>query len=781
MEKNLDCKKIEKKWQELWEKLEIHRFDEDNPNRIYSIDSPPPFTSGDLHMGHVLSYAYFDFVARYKRLRGFNVYYPQGWDCQGFPTEVKVEEKYGKNMPREQFLKYCHEWTERYIERMRGQMKALGFSPDWRYEYKTMSPEYHKVVQYSLLKMYDMGLLYVAEHPVFWCPRCGSAIAKAETDEVERKTYLNYIIFTVDGENITIATTRPELLHACVAVFVHPQDERYKHLVGKQAKTPLGAVVPIKADADVDMEFGTGIVMVCTFGDKSDVVWAYRHKLPIIKAVDENGKLLNAGEFTGLTLDEARKKIMEHIKAKGLFVKRDEIGQVVKVHDRCKTPVEFIMSREWFAKLKGFEEDIKNAAKSMRWVPEFTIQYLYDWADYIEWDWVISRDRIFGTPLPFWYCGKCGIIPASYEELPVNPALQKKKCPKCGGETRGEEKVCDCWIDSSITPLIISSWPYDEKRFSKLYPSTLRPQGTEIIRTWAFYTIYRCLVLTGKPPFVELLLNGNVLAPDGKKMSKSLGNIIAPDELLEKYSADAIRQWAALSGALARDRPFIYKDIQFAQNFMNKLWNASRFIWSLTGDFKDGEEYEYNFADRWIISRCNRLVAECTEAYENFNFHAAITKMHEFFWHEFCDYYIESVKHRLYQPEVYGEKSRRGAQRALRETLEKFLKLLAPIAPHISEEIYDNIFGKEKSIFLSGWPEAGEIDEEAEKKAELFNKIISEVRNYKARNKMPLNNEVAHAEITVDGNIDEIKAEIKAVGRIREISVKSGEFKIEFH
>ncbi|MFH1448678.1 MAG: valine--tRNA ligase [Candidatus Micrarchaeota archaeon] len=781
-------KGIEKKWQEKWDDEGVYIFDENGEGEIYVLDTPPPFTSGEFHMGHVLSYTYFDFVARYKRMRGYNVYYPQGWDCQGFPTEMKVEKKHGR-LPREEFRKKCVEWTGVCIERMREQMKALGFSPDWKHEYKTMDPEYHKKVQYSLLKMHGQKLIYRSEHPVYWCTRCGSAIAKAELDEFERGTKLNYLTFECEGEKLSVATTRPEYLHACVAVFVHPDDEKYKKYHGKEVTTSLGKKVKLLPDPDADPEFGTGVVMLCTFGDKQDVVWAYRHKLPIVRAIDEHGRLLNSGEFDGLKLKEAREKVLEKLKEEGKLEKQENINQTVKVHDRCKTPVELILSYQWFANIKDHKDEILKAGKSMKWKPDFTIQYFVDWTNGVEWDWVISRQRVFGTPIPFWHCPKCDkVVPASYDELPVNPPEEKEKVCGCGEKLVPEESTCDCWVDSSITPLIISKWPDDERFFKKTYPSSLRPQGMEIIRTWAFYTTYRCLMLTGKPPFAELLINGNVLAPDGKKMSKSLGNVILPDKLISQYSADAVRQWAALSGALAKDRPFNYKDVQFAQNFLNKLWNASRFVEMALEGYGNEEETLHAY-DKWILSRFNRTVKEFSDNFDEFNFHAAISSIHEFFWHEFCDFYLEGIKHRLYQPDKYGEEGKRAAQFTLNKVLSGTLKLLAPIAPFVTEELYSSLFASagEKSIHLSTWPEFEQqrVDEGSERAGALANRILSEVRQYKAENKMPLNADLKGAELTLSkeeiGLLKLIEEELLATGRLGKLETKEGEFKVSVY
>jgi len=779
-------KEIEEKWRKRWEEQGVYKFDEDDDVKpIYSIDTPPPFTSGELHMGHVLSYSYFDFAARYKRMRGFNVYYPQGWDCQGFPTEVKVERKYGR-LPPEQFREKCIEWTREFIERMKSQMKELAFSADWRYEYKTMDPDYHRKVQISLLRMYKDGLIYRKSYPVYWCPKCVSAIAKAELDEVEKDGVLNFIKFIgPNGEDLIIATTRPELLHACVAVLFHPDDERYKYLEGKRIKTPLGREVIAFGDKEVDKEFGTGLVMVCTFGDKMDVIWAHRYKLPIIEAIDKYGKLKNAGEFDGLKIEEARKKILEKLEKEGKIVKKQQLRQMVKTHDRCGTPIELILSMQWFADIRNMASAIKNMAHRIRWIPEFGITYLIDWIEGAEWDWVISRQRIFGTPLPFYYCEKCGETKAAEEsELPFYPEKARSIRCKCRDEMKPETSVCDCWVDSSITPLIISGWPDDEKRFKKFYPNTLRPQGVEIVRTWAFYTIYRSgVALTGIPPWKEILLNGNVLAPDGKKMSKSLGNIISPAELLRDYPVDAIRQWAAMSGAMAKDRPFSYEDIKYAKSFLTKVWNAARFAEPFLKDYKptkrDAEET--GMIDRWILSKMNKVINEYTVDMEGYNYQKAIGRMHNFFWHDFCDNYLEFIKHRVYASD--GGERKRAALYTLHHVILNSILLLAPITPHISEEIYNALFvrGRNKNLSVTSerWPEAGNVDEGVIEEVELLCKIVAEIRQYKASNRMPQNAELGKVILTLDRELNkELQEELRRISRIRELEIKHGGFHV---
>ncbi|MBS3067293.1 valine--tRNA ligase [Candidatus Micrarchaeota archaeon] len=784
-------KSMEKKWQEYWQENKIFKFDETKlktgNSKHYSIDTPPPFTSGELHMGHVLSYSFFDFVARYKRMNGYNVYYPQGWDCQGFPTEVKVEQKFGRLKPAE-FREKCVAWTGEFIARMKQQMIEMGFSPDWKFEYRTMDPEYHKKVQISLIEMYNKKLIYRAEYPVYWCPKCVSAIAKAELDDEEKDGIIYDIKFTgPNGEDLIIATTRPELIPACVAVMFNPEDERYKSLQGKKAKTALGKEVPIIPDKEVDKEFGTGILQVCTFGDKMDVVWMHRYKLPLIDCIDQFGKMKNTGikEIDGLKATEAKKKIVEILEKDGKIVGKKNLKQVVKVHDRCKTLVELIPSKQWFADIRTTGKKIKDLAHEVKWFPDFGITYLIDWVEGAEWDWVISRQRVFGTPLPFYYCGKCNAtIAADINELPYYAEKSTPKKCKCGAELKPETSTCDCWVDSSITPLIISGWPDDKEKFAKLYPNSLRPQGVEIVRTWAFYTIYRSGVgLTGKKPWENILLNGNVLAPDGKKMSKSLGNIISPSQLQQEYPTDAIRQWAAMSGAMAKDRPFSYEDIKYAKSFLNKLWNAARLVEKSTDDYtgKSVSFKDLSLVDRWILSRLHELIKSFTEHMEVFEFQQAINKLHTFFWHDVCDNYLEYVKYRIYG---IDKKAKHNGQYVLRYILFNTIKLLAPFASHISEELYHALFEQEakktKSIHLSEWPEAKEIDEKSVETMGPFNQVIGEVRQYKSKNKMPQNAELTKIKLSLDTLLSyELVNELKAIGKIKEVEQEKGEFKVE--
>jgi valyl-tRNA synthetase len=754
---------IEKKWQEWWKKEEIFKFDLNAPGKIYSIDNPPSFTSGTLHMGHALNHSWIDFMARYKRMRGYNILLPIGFDCHGLPTELKVAKEYGISPDdRQNFRKKCEEWTSYCIDKMLEQYKSLGYSADWEEYYETRSDEYKRAVQYSLLKFYEMGKLIREEYPALWCPRCKTALAKAEVGHVEQQGTLWYINLGVENskEELQIATTRPEFMPACVAVMVHPGDKRYTRYVGEKAVLPYpeGRKVPIIADENVDTEFGTGVVYNCTFGDEEDVLWQRKHGLPTIQIIDDGGNMTKeAGKYAGMSAKEAQKAIAEDLKAGGYVEKEEPYFHSILCHTErssCRAPVEFIPKKQWFIKVKESLPKVVKAAREMRWYPEYMEQRLVDWSESLTWDWIISRQRIYGTPVPFWYCEKCDeVIPPGADDLPVDPAKDTppiKKCPKCGGRVIGTTDTCDCWVDSSISPLMVAHWlkPGEEKFFEKVYPTALRPQGYEIIRTWAFYSVFRCLELTGKKPFEDVVVNGMVAGPDGRKMSKSYGNVISPDEAIKKHGADALRQWA-LKASLGDDYPFAWKDLVYAEKFQKKYWNASYFASLHLKNYKPSKSGKLRPADRWILSRLNSVVKECTEALDKYEFGRALTAIQTFFWGDFCDNYLEICKHRLYNTKG---SAREAAQYTLLEILLKSTLMLAPFIPHITEEVYHLYFKDsfgEKSVHLLKWPDYQEsmIDENAEKMGEQLKAVIGAVRKFKSENKLPLNAEISRVSI----------------------------------
>lgn len=808
--------KEEEKWNDYWLKAEMFNFNKDETSKpLFVIDTPPPNTTGSLHMGQAYWVCYIDAIARYRRAKGYNVLYPQGWDTQGFPTEIETEKKYGRNMPREEFYNKCVEVANSNIKVLKEGMRYLGASFDERYEYATMREDYRAKVQKSLLLMNSKGFVYRADHPVEWCPHCGSSIAREETEEKQRDTKLSHVRFASPGkseEDIIIATTRPELMHACVAVAVNPSDSRYKKMVGHRVSVPLaGRDVKIIADDSVDKDFGTGAEMVCTFGDKQDVMMYYKHKLDLIRAEDQNGRLLNAGKYTGMKVNEAREEVLKDLDAAHLLVKSDVISQTVKVHDKCGTPEELISEMQWFLKTKEHSEKIKEMASQMHWIPESSAQRLYDWANFIEWDWNISRNRVFGTPIPFWYCADCGETIAPEESmLPVNPAVEKapvEKCPKCGSSNiEGEKNTCDVWVDSGITPMLISGWPDDKEFFKSAFPPAVRIQGTDIIRTWAFYTIYRTWAITGSKPLETMLTHGMVLGPDGREMHKSLGNGVDPLDLAKQYSIDSVRLWVALSGATHKDKVFSHEDVKYAKSFIVKAYNSAVFVRNAIGENKIPEEpphNDINIFDAWILTRLNAVLEGADKDYEAYNIYDAATKLVNFFWHEFCDYYIENVKHRIYDTSKKGEGSKIAAIFTLRHVLMESLKALAPIIPHATEEI--NAMFSNSSIMLEKFPkhaaqdkpngyvingfifESGVVAEDIDSAGNLLNDIIAIVRKSKSDSKLALNAPAKLININVPAEyyntVNSSKDELKSICKAEKIDIKeSNEFsvKVEF-
>ncbi len=735
LDKDYKAIEVEEKWLKIW-KDEMYYFDWKSKKPHYIIDTPPPYPTGSFHIGHALNWCIIDFIARYKRMNGYEVMFPQGWDCHGLPTEVKVEEKHGirkRDVTREKFRELCVKFTEENIEKMRKTTKRLGFSIDWSKEYITMYPEYYSKTQLSFIQMYRKGLIYRSYHPVILCPRCETTIALAEIEYRKGRTTLNYIKF---DEDVVIATTRPELIPACVAIAVHPKDERYRNLVGKKVRVPTtDYYVEIIEDEEVDPSFGTGIVMVCTFGDRQDVKWWKKHNLELRNILNRDGTLNEkAGRYKGLTIEEARSAIINDLKKEGRVLKQEEVEHNVGLCWRCKTPVEIIPAEQWFVRVE--KDRILDAARKVRWIPEHMFSRLESWVESMEWDWVISRQRIFATPIPVWYCKKCGSILVAKEEwLPVDPTIESppEPCPKCGStEFDGESDVLDTWMDSSITPLVICDWPNLRE-----YPTSLRPQGHDIIRTWAFYTILRSVAILNEIPWREIVINGMVFGEDGRKMSKSLGNVIIPEEVIEKYGADALRQWAA-SGVIGDDIIFSWKEIVAASRFQQKFWSIARFSLLHISDYKPCEEDRKYLrdVDKWILSKINRLIERVRGYMDSYRFDEAIKAIRSFTWYEYADNYLELVKSRLYSG---SEEEKRGAKYTLYNCLSILTRLIAPITPFLAEECWSKF--NESSVHLQDYPlpDPSLIDPEAEIKGEEIKRIVSLIRKLKHDRGLPLN------------------------------------------
>jgi valyl-tRNA synthetase len=758
MPKDYNFTEIEAKWQAKWEEMGIYHYDWNDMTRVpFSIDTPPPYPSGELHMGNVLNWTYFDMVARYKRMQGFNVLFPQGWDCHGLGIEIQVEKARNirkRDVPPDQFRAWCIELVEKYIAMMKEGILKMGASIDWTTEYKTMNPDYWRRTQLSFILLHKKDYMYRGTHPVNWCPRDETAIADAEVDHIKKDGILHYIRFQLEGssEHLLIATSRPEFIPACVAVEVNPKDERYNKYIGRKISVPLmNREVTIIAEESVDPAFGTGVVQICTYGDKEDVKTVIKHKLPVIRLLTESGKISEAGcKYAGLYVNQARAAIVADLTAAGLLEKTEKIQQEVGVCDRCKAQVEILEVKQWFMKVLPLSDAVEKNAREIPWYPDYMRNRLIDWTRALDWDWVVSRQRLFATPIPVWYCKSCGELVVAQEGwVPIDPRMEKpriERCPKCGGtEFTGETDVLDTWMDSSITCAVHAGWP-DRADWKHLFPASMHPSGTDIIRTWAYYLMVRHLALFDERPFNSVLINGMVLGADGRKMSKSLKNYAAAPEVLNKNGADATRQWAAGGGATGSDIPYRAQDVEYGRRFLIKLWNVAGFAGNLLANYnpQDNADMELELLDKWILSKTEKLTQKVTEAFEKCQFNIAVEEIRNFTWHVFCDFYIEAVKDRLYKSEVYGAANRAAAQHTLYEVLYRVLQLLAPVTPHLTEEIYQHMYLDAKgfqSIQISPWPKINPalVNEAAEKDGDLITAIMSEVRRDKAEKKLSLN------------------------------------------
>jgi len=740
----------ETKWQTFWEKQKISKLDPKAQGAIYSIDTPPPTVSGRMHIGHAFSYTQGDFIARFQRMRGRNVFYPFGTDDNGLPTERLVEKMKGvraTTMDRGEFIVLCRKTLDEIKPQFIKDWKDLGISCDFEDSYSTIDEHCVNTSQLSFIDLFEKGRVYQEETPISWCTQCQTAIAQAEFDNVELSSSFNDIIFKVDGKDVVIATTRPELLAACVAVIAHPADKRYTKLFGKFAKVPLfGHEVPIIADEKADPEKGTGIVMCCTFGDKTDIEWWRKYNLPLRVVLEKYGKMnALAGKYEKLSIKDARKQVIEDLKMAGLLVAQKPITHAVNVHERCSTELEFLKTKQWFIKVLDKKEELIEAADKMTWYPaHMKVRYVH-WVENLQWDWCVSRQRFFGVPFPLWHCKKCGKVKlAERSQLPVDPLKDEPKgtCA-CGcKDFLPETDVMDTWATSSMSPQIALDWAEESKDFKRMFPMSVRFQAHDIIRTWAFYTIVKAVFHHNDVPWKNIMIAGHALDPHGKKMSKSKGNVVDPVQIIQKYCADALRFWAATS-RLGDDLPFQEKELVAGMKFVTKLWNASRFAIMHLQDF-DMSKGELNAIDKCMLSKLAKLIQQCTDAFDGYEYSRTKAEVEKFFWHMICDNYLEIAKGRLYEPEKHGKTARQGAQYTTYQLLLATIKLMAPIMPHITEAVYQLYFAKHDgfaSIHQSSWPtyEKSWVDDSAEDIGEKAIAIIATVRKLKSEKSLGLN------------------------------------------
>jgi valyl-tRNA synthetase len=780
----------EKKWQQFWEDRYLYQFDTGKDSPVFSIDTPPPTVSGNLHLGHCYSYSQPDFYARFHRMNGENVFYPMGFDDNGLPTERLVEKRLGitpENTGIETYIREIQRISEQLETDYEQLWRRLGLSIDWNYLYKTVSPESHKAAQYSFLELYRKGLIYRSSSPAIWCPTCKTAIAHAEVTDLQRQADFITIPFKLDNNmTIPIATTRPELLPACVAVFVNPEDKRYRNLVGRKAAVPLfDRLVPVLADEKADPEKGTGIVMCCTFGDTTDIKWWREYNLPLISIIGTDGLLNNqAGFLAGLDIKSAHKKVIEELKSRHLVLDEKVISQTVSIHERCDTPVEYMETMQWFIRILAQKEELLEAGRKITWHPDYMLSRYEDWVKNLEWDWCISRQRYHGIPFPLWYCAECDeVLPVDISDLPVDPRIHQplKKCSCGSSKFIPETSVMDTWMTSSLTPQIAGKWLESTETFSKVFPMSLRPQAHDIIRTWAFYTIVKSIYHFNEIPWKDIAISGHGLSQEGHKVSKSKSsNIADPSKMMDKYSADAVRYWAA-SSKFGEDSLINEEKIAAGQKLVNKLWSITRFSFPFLENYTPSASIPYLVpTDKWVLSELQHLITDVSDAYKTFDHLSAKNRIENFLWNTLADNYLEMVKSRLYD-RTGGAKGEESAKYTLYRILLSLTKLLAPLMPYITEEIYQLIFRRHEeksSIHLADWPVSSRelLDESADITGKALLEIASSVRRYKSENHLPMSSPLEHMRYVVSSKelLDELTNclfDIRSVTRVNNIEI----------
>ncbi|SHG78210.1 valyl-tRNA synthetase [Thermosyntropha lipolytica DSM 11003] len=729
---------VEKKWYEYWRKNGYFTPSEDRSKKPFSIVMPPPNVTGSLHLGHALDNTLQDILVRWRRMQGYNTLWLPGTDHAGIATQAKVEEALAKeglskyDLGREKFLERVWEWKNLYGSRITSQLCLLGASCDWTRERFTMDEGCSRAVREVFVNLYQKGLIYQGDYIINWCPRCHTAISDIEVEHEETAGNLWYIKYPVEGEDgyIVVATTRPETMLGDTGVAVHPEDERYKHLIGKKVVLPLvNRVIPIFADEYVDKEFGTGAVKVTPAHDPNDFEMGLRHNLEQIVVMDKHGVMNeNAGKYQGLDRSECRRAIVKDLEEQGYLLKVEPHNHAVGHCQRCDTIVEPMVSKQWFVKMKPLAEPAIKAVVDgeIRFVPErFTRIYL-NWMENIK-DWCISRQLWWGHRIPVWYCQDCGEVICSKED--------PERCTACASDNlKQDEDVLDTWFSSALWPFSTMGWPDSTPDLEYFFPTDVLVTGRDIIFFWVARMIFSSLEHTGKVPFRVVNIHGLILDAQGRKMSKSLGNGIDPIEVIEKYGADTLR-FSLITGVTpGNDVRFHWEKVENTRNFANKIWNASRFVlMNLEGYRKiDLDEKEMALPDKWIISRLNLTIKEVERLLEQYDIGEAARCLYDFIWDEFCDWYIELAKPRLFRPKDNREKLL--VQNVLVEVLTTTLRLLHPFMPFITEEIYQHLPGHTETIMLDPWPEFDEnrVMKDALEEMQHIMQTIRAIRNIRA-------------------------------------------------
>jgi valine--tRNA ligase len=824
---------LEVKWGKIWEDEQLYAFDAtavDSREQVFSIDTPPPTVSGHLHPGHVFSYTHTDTVARYQRMRGKKVFYPMGWDDNGLPTERRVQNYYGvrcdpslpydpdftppskpdpkRQVPisRRNFVELCVELTAVDEKTFQDLWRAVGLSVDWNQLYTTISPESQRIAQLAFLRNHARGEAYLSDAPTLWDVTFSTAVAQAELEARDYPGAYHRLGFhRPNGEDVFIETTRPELLAACCALIAHPDDERYQHLFGTTVTTPLyGVEVPVLAHSAAEMDKGAGIAMCCTFGDLTDVAWWRELQLPTRTIIGRDGRILSetpqwiigAGSaekyetIAGKTTFTARKLVVEALVESGEMDGEPKPTQrKANFYEKGDKPLEIIGTRQWYIRNGGRDDDLRNAllerGRELEWVPEHMRHRYENWVEGLNGDWLISRQRFFGVPFPVWYpLGTDGepdyehpLLPDE-SALPVDPASQppsgyQESQRGVAGGFIGDPDVMDTWATSSLTPQIVTGWERDADLFAKTFPMDFAPEAHDIIRTWVFSRVVRAHLENGVLPWKRAAISGFVTDPDRKKMSKSKGNTVVPTEIIDQFGADAVR-WRAAMARPGMDSPFDKAQMKVGRRLAMKILNASKFV---LGFGEGGQVCDItNPADLSMLAGLRQLIAEATEAFDKFNYTAALEVCEQFFW-TFCDDYLELIKERAYDSEGADNAGALSARTALRLALDVMLRLFAPFLPFVTEEVWS--WWKDGSVHTSSWPTTDEIPVTGD--VDLMSDVsaaLVELRGVKSTHKVPMRTPILSARISapasVIANLKAVESDLAKVSKTESLTFLTG-------
>ena len=745
LEKTYNPKDLEDRLYAKWEENKYFHAEVDRSKKPFTIVMPPPNITGQLHMGHALDNTMQDILIRWKRMQGYSALWQPGTDHAAIATEVKVIEKLKSegieksDLTREEFLKHAWNWREEYGSRIVNQLKKLGSSADWDRERFTMDEGCSDAVKEVFVRLFDKGYIYKGSRIINWCPVCQTSISDAEVEHAEHAGHFWHIKYPIIGEEgrfVEIATTRPETMLGDTAVAINPEDERYQDIIDKKLLLPIvNREIPVVADEYVDKEFGTGCVKITPAHDPNDFEVGKRHNLPEICVMNDDATINElGGEYAGMDRYEARKAIVAKLEEMGLLVKVEDHAHNVGTHDRCKTVIEPMIKPQWFVKMEEMAKPAIEALQSgrLKFVPESFGKTYMHWLEGIR-DWCVSRQLWWGHQIPAFYCPECGEMIVTKEEAPV--------CPKCGcAHMVQDEDTLDTWFSSALWPFSTLGWPEKTEEMDYFYPTDVLVTGYDIIFFWVIRMMFSGLEQTGVEPFNTVLIHGLVRDSQGRKMSKSLGNGIDPLEVIEKYGADALRLTLMTGNAPGNDMRFYWERVEASRNFANKVWNASRFIMMNLGDgdIKEPAVEDLKSADRWILSKVNTLAKDVTENMDKYELGIAVQKVYDFIWEEFCDWYIEIVKIRLYNKDNLEMKAD-SALWTLKTVLSNALKLLHPYMPFITEEIFCTLCPEEESIMISSWPEYKEEWHfaEAEEGVDKLKTLVKAVRNLRAEMDVP--------------------------------------------